>query len=186
MSEKMNEALIKAVRGGKVAIVRRLLEKGADPRADGSLALWYAAMNGYLEIVKLLLPVSDPKAENSSALQWAGKGGYLEIVRLLLPVSDPKTDTSLALRLAAESGHLEITKLLLPYSDYVVALGHPGFICSSGCDLLLSCLPEPFVKQFTADNPSLCLPRARAMLASQSLSSRSTPTRAATKNRIRS
>jgi ankyrin repeat protein len=61
--------------------------------------------------------VSDPKALDSNALRWAAANGHLEIVKLLIPVSDPKAGGSYALRLAAENGHLEIVKLLIPVSD---------------------------------------------------------------------
>ena len=98
--------------------IKQLIREGADPKAGNSFALQLAAGNGYLEIVKLLLPVSDPKANNSNALQLATENGHLEIVKLLLPVSDPKACDSEALKLAAENGHLEIVKLLLPVSDH--------------------------------------------------------------------
>lgn len=47
-----------------------------------------AARYGDIETVRKLLPLVDPKADNSYALQWAAYNGHLEIVRLLIPVSD--------------------------------------------------------------------------------------------------
>ena len=71
--------------------IKQLIKEGADPKADNSYALRWAAKNGHLEIVKLLLPVSDPKANESVALRWAAENWHLvEMVKLVLPVSDPK------------------------------------------------------------------------------------------------
>ena len=97
--------------------IKQLIKEGADPKINNNYALRWAAENGHLEIVKLLIPVSDPKAGGSYALQLAATKGHLEIVKLLIPVSDPKAGGSYALRLAAENGHLEIVKLLIPVSD---------------------------------------------------------------------
>ena len=92
--------------------VKRLLDEGADPKAHVSSALCSAAKNGYVEIVKLLIPVSDPKACGSAALRLAAENGHIEIVKLLIPVSNPKACSSSALYSAAENGHIEIVKLL--------------------------------------------------------------------------
>ncbi len=97
--------------------IKQLIKEGADPKAHNSNALRWAATNGHLEIVKLLIPVSDPKAGGSYALRLAAENGHLEIVKLLIPVSYPKAHNSYALRWAAENGHLEIVKLLIPVSD---------------------------------------------------------------------
>ncbi len=172
MRARFDKAFYEAATRGNLSLVVRYLALGVDPKYDDSRALRCAAGNGHLEIVKLLLPVSDPRADDSSALRCAAEGGHLEIVKLLLPVSNPKANRSGALRWASENGHLEVIKLLLPCSDYVVALEQPGFIYSPGCDVLLSCLPEPFIKQFMADHTDLDLPRTRATLNAQSLSSR--------------
>ncbi len=214
MSTKLNNALHKAAGNGHLDEVKRLLETGAapvandylalrlaagnghleivklllpasDPKADDSLALQWAAMNGHLEVVKLLLPVSDPRANNSSALRWSAMNGHLEVAKLLLPVSDPRANNSSALRRAVESGHLEIVKLLLPFSNYAHMLKDPDFIQSPGCDLLLSCLPGSFIKQFMVDNPTLSLPRTTAMLAAQALSHKRAPTKRVTLRRAR-
>jgi len=129
-----------------VKVIKRLIDEGADPTVDGNWPLCWAASQGHLEIVKLLLPYSDPKeffsrplrisiinnqlkvvklllpysdpkACESEALRYAAHGGYLNIVKLLIPVSDVKTFDSEALRWAAENGHLEIVKLLIPVSE---------------------------------------------------------------------
>lgn len=70
--------------------IKQLIKEGADPKADDSGALLWAAKNGHTKIVKLLIPLSDPKACDSYALRMAAKNGHTEIVKLLIPVSDPK------------------------------------------------------------------------------------------------
>jgi hypothetical protein len=101
-----------------INVIRRLIEEGADPKILDSFALRWAAERGYIDIVKLLLPISDPTAENSYALRWAAKNEYLEIVKLLLEAgADPKAGNSHAVRWAAVNQNIELVKLLLPLSD---------------------------------------------------------------------
>ncbi len=202
MTVHLDNALAKAADAGNIAVVKEMLARGVNPQAHDSLALKLAAQGGHLDLVELLLPVSNPKANCSYALQIAAQNGHLEIVRLLLPVSDPTTDHSLALhtaamsghlevvrlllpasnpkamdscalRSAAEQGHLEIVDLLLPHSDYSKVLKSKGFTDSSACDILLSRLPASFTSKFMVANPTLDLPRTRAMLASAQLRHRS-------------
>jgi hypothetical protein len=71
-----------------VNIIKRLIDEGADPKIRNSYPLQWAARYGYIEIVKLLIPVSDPKDDDSLALRWAAEYNHIEIVKLLLPVSD--------------------------------------------------------------------------------------------------
>ena len=95
--------------------IKQLIEEGAEPKANDSYALRWAAEYGHLEIVELLIKNgADSKADNSSALQWAATNGHLKIVKLLLKSgADPKANNSLGLQLAAKNGHLEVIKLLL-------------------------------------------------------------------------
>ncbi|TBV69748.1 ankyrin repeat domain-containing protein [Pseudoxanthomonas winnipegensis] len=102
---------------GSPTEVARLIADGANPRADDSEALLYAATEGHLECVKLLIPVSDPMADASRALIAAVEHGHQEIAMLLIPHSDCRANGSLALIYAAGSGQLEVVKELLPVSD---------------------------------------------------------------------
>ncbi len=165
-----------AAKNGYLEIVKLLLPV-SDPKAYDSLALQRAAEDGPLETVRLLLPVSDSKAGNSLALRCAAQNGHLEIVKLLLKGSDPKAYGSLALRAAAKQGHLEIVDLLLPHSDCSNLFKLKWFTDSSACDILLSRLPASFVLEFMVTNPTLGLPRTSAMLASDSLQQRPTTSR---------
>ncbi|MDD4082043.1 MAG: ankyrin repeat domain-containing protein [Sphaerochaetaceae bacterium] len=98
-------------------VIKRLIDEGADPKVDDSYALRWAAENGYLDIVKILLPLSDASARDNEALVIAARYGHLEIVKLLIPFSIPGSQNNEALRIAAKYGHYEIVKSLLPFSN---------------------------------------------------------------------
>ncbi len=83
--------LIKAADGGKLAIVKLLLEKGAKVNArstDGQTALMAAVMRGFDDVVEVLLAAgADVKARDArgnSAFGIAVFGAKLEIAELLL------------------------------------------------------------------------------------------------------
>ncbi len=85
---------------------------------------------------------------------------------------DPKADNSLALQLAAKKGHTDIVKLLLPSSDIDKAMLDFDFIETSGCDLVLSCLPLAKARELVAAHPDIAFPRTRAVLNATSLRKR--------------
>lgn len=93
-------------------VIKRLIDEGAEPRAGNNHALRWAAANGYVDIVKLLIPISNPNANNNEALKSAMENGHVEVVKLLIPVSDVKTKNNTALKWAIEEGHEEVVKLL--------------------------------------------------------------------------
>jgi len=108
---KANKVLLGERRRINIEVIQELLNEGADPKIK---TLQWAARNGYLEIVKLLIPISNSKLDNSYALQWAAMKGHLEIVKLLIDSgADPNMNNSHALRWAVGNGHLDIIKLLI-------------------------------------------------------------------------
>jgi ankyrin repeat protein len=88
-------------------------------------ALGFAALNGHLDCVKLLLPRSRDRcgSDGRTALMFAAAGGQAECVRFLMAsadASDAKTTTSngySALMDAALYGRVDCVELLLPVSD---------------------------------------------------------------------
>ena len=89
---------------------------------NGTTALLFAAQNGRLEIVRLLLQKgADKDKENdhgTTALFIAAQNGHLEIVRLLLQegADKDKADScsrATPLHFASVKGHTDIAKLLL-------------------------------------------------------------------------
>ncbi|KAJ3252007.1 hypothetical protein HK103_001882 [Boothiomyces macroporosus] len=81
-----NYALCWAARKGHLAIVKLLVEKGADPSDNDNFSLKHSCRNGHYEIVKLLLQDSrvDKHADNDYAIAWAQEKGFEQIVQLLL------------------------------------------------------------------------------------------------------
>lgn len=119
-------ALMLAVRDGHIAIVRLLIDKGADVNIkediDGFTALISAIYHGHCQtgIVKLLIKSGahlDIKARNGrTALMIATILGYTDVVKLLI---EADADINLhddfdntALSLAEDCGHIEIAALL--------------------------------------------------------------------------
>jgi ankyrin repeat protein len=115
-------ALSWAAERGHEAVVRLLLEKGADVEAKttfGETALPIAARGGHEAVVRLLLEKgADVEANNGwTALHWAAGVGHEAVVRLLLEKGadvEAKTDNGgTALHEAARGGHEAIVRLLL-------------------------------------------------------------------------
>ncbi|KAH8747739.1 ankyrin repeat-containing domain protein [Diaporthe sp. PMI_573] len=118
--DKKDAALPWAAGGGHEAIVKLLLEQGADVNAMDELgrsALGWAAGRGHEAIVKLLLEQGADVKSARSALSSAAEGGHEAIVKLLLEqgadVNAKHEVGSSALSSAALGGHEAIVKLLL-------------------------------------------------------------------------
>ena len=82
---ELGEALVKA--GRHTAVLKLLLDHGADVHYANDLALWHAARNGHLETATLLLDRgADPNAHShwvGTALQEARDRGHPKIAALL-------------------------------------------------------------------------------------------------------
>jgi ankyrin repeat protein len=107
--------LIKAVIGGDVTTLKRLIDGDADIHADNEFALRLAVQNGDCDAVKLLLENgANIHANNEYALRLAAQNGHYEVVQLLLDNdADIHADSDMALLLAAQNGHYEVVQLLL-------------------------------------------------------------------------
>ncbi len=71
--------------------------------------------------------ISPSRSLNSFALEKAAEKGYVECVKILIPVSEPDQDGSQALERAAQNGHAECVQLLIPVSDMNVGLSVVAF-----------------------------------------------------------
>lgn len=140
-------ALTTAASHGYLPIVRLLLESGANvnyasvgfvqaPNPDpnfpsdgghfvgGQTALFVAAGNGHVEIIKLLLSkgadVTAESVEGNTPLVWGAFQGQAEAVRLLLDAGAEPDQTNkegaTALVVAAQQGHIEVVKVLIDKS----------------------------------------------------------------------
>lgn len=100
-----------------------LIEHGCDVKAKtptGRTPLWYAATEGRIDIVELLLKytvnINDKAQDGSSPLTQAAFNGYSHIVKLLLEhgadVNCCDANNGTALFAASQNGHLKIVTLL--------------------------------------------------------------------------
>ena len=121
--------LIEASGKGNIEKVRDILSKGIsdiDTQEEmfGCTALYYAAQNGYREIVALLLEkgadanIGVKTKDNYSALKRAAVKGYKEIVEMLIQAgADINARDNIvgftALMDAARNGHKEVVELLI-------------------------------------------------------------------------
>ena len=119
--------LLDAAKKGDVAEVRRLLDEGTDPYAtmkDGWTALMFAAQNGYVEIVRVLVVACEtPEPRNMktdkgrTALMFAAENGHDKVVRaLLLADANPNlldNNGNTALMFAAWNNHTKVVNILL-------------------------------------------------------------------------
>ncbi|KAJ9655450.1 hypothetical protein H2201_008802 [Coniosporium apollinis] len=117
-------ALYWAARSGNEAVVRMLLETGADPKAKdkhGTTALHWAASWGNEVMVRLLVEKgADPRAkteDGETALHKAARSGKEAVVRLLLEKgADPEAkdkDGTTVLHSAASSEKEAVVRMLL-------------------------------------------------------------------------
>ena len=125
--KNVNDDLREATENGNEALIKTLLletqcnPKDADSR--GRTALMYAAENGHMSCVQLLLPVSDVLAKDEdglTALICAAANGNTSCLDLLLLVGDALAkdrDGWSALMCATTYGRSLCVQLLLPVSD---------------------------------------------------------------------
>ncbi|KAJ3300674.1 hypothetical protein HK104_008608 [Borealophlyctis nickersoniae] len=101
-----------AAQNGHVEVVRWCVEvRGVDVHLENNHALRISAVNGHLNVVKLLL---EKGSTDKEVLQLAATKGRLQVVRLLLDEgADVNALGGKALRHAASSGHVDVVKLLL-------------------------------------------------------------------------
>lgn len=109
----LNQSLSTAALLGDSTLVASLIAEGADPAADGSMALRFSSMNGHCECVELLLPLSGA-GSCSMALIMASLCGRAECVKLVLAISKQVLALNDALESAANRGHTGCMLILLP------------------------------------------------------------------------
>jgi ankyrin repeat protein len=115
-----DSAMSLAGQKGHTAVIRRLIEGGGEVNQPGWSAILYAAMEGHVDTVKLLLDKGanpDSRAPSQlTPLMIASRNGHIEVVRLLLAAkADPnaKNDRGdTAMKWALDSNNSQISDLL--------------------------------------------------------------------------
>ena len=90
----------------------RLIHEGADIHTGYDYPIRYAAQNGHLQVVKILL-VAGARVDNES-FNAAVEEGHLEVAQELLRAgAKPYVDVERTLQRTVENGHLNTVKFVL-------------------------------------------------------------------------
>jgi uncharacterized protein len=89
--ENGDTALMKATREGAYAVVKELIDAGADINArnsDRNNALWFACFGNHYELINLLLAaninINNQNDNGATVLMYAASAGKTQVVKLLL------------------------------------------------------------------------------------------------------
>ena len=120
-------SFLERIRAGDVSVVRLFIATGMDIHArdaDGMTALMWAAREGHVEVVRILVEqwvaAADAQAQDddgTTVLMWAARGGDVEMVRFLLEnganINARNNNGITALMFAAAVGHVEVVRILV-------------------------------------------------------------------------
>ena len=105
---KASYNLVKAAEYGHLDIVQRILEQ--HPQIDVNVPLMYAAYRGQMAVVEFLLNMG---AQDTRAFTWAARNGHIAIIQLMLTRFPPRNMEYDILLAAARRGHCEVVQLML-------------------------------------------------------------------------
>ena len=129
----INCQFVNASRYGYLEVVKLLIEKGANVRAQNNQGIIDAEKFGNLEIVEFLIKNgADFRSDNGGTLIEASAEGYLSIVELLIiNGANVWAKHNQAIIYASEGGHLEIVSLLIDSGADVCAQNNEAIIWAS-------------------------------------------------------
>jgi ankyrin repeat protein len=112
-------SLIDVCEYGDLFALQELIAKKVNIRTNDDWALQLAALNGHMEIVRLLVENgADVHAGNDMPIRWAAEEGHLEIVKFLLERgADMTANNNVAIRMAAKNGHFDTVALLVKWGE---------------------------------------------------------------------
>eukprot|EP00438_Fugacium_kawagutii_P014864 Skav220140 [mRNA] locus=scaffold1320:179617:182382:+ [translate_table: standard] len=125
---ELDEQMIRACENNDTEVLERLLQRPCDPNLkcdgeEGMAALHYAAYNGHVQSVQLLLEAGADKDQPTTEAGWsplhlATGDGHLEVVRVLVQAGadtnqGDEEEGETPLHLAARQGHLQICQFLV-------------------------------------------------------------------------
>lgn len=116
MNDTFYNLLIEAAADGNTSEVARLTSHISEPLDCGRAIRW-AAHNGHLNCLTILINAHNQLSDISPALYLAAGQGHLDCVSHLLPLVDPLYKNSAAMVEAAGNGHIECLELLVGVSD---------------------------------------------------------------------
>ena len=102
--QRLNDALIRAVRAGDQSAVEQALRDGASPNASwqSCSALWSAAYRGYAAVVRRLAELGasteTPRKDGTTPVSIAAQKGHEEVARLLTHQGAIETEEEAAVR----------------------------------------------------------------------------------------
>lgn len=107
------ELLREAAFAGSLGAVGYLLERGADPEAQGGSAIRNAAEKGHVAILKILFENgADIREHGPDALRLAAECDKPDAVEYLLKAGTPPQSASPALLAAAKGGHIDVLRAM--------------------------------------------------------------------------
>jgi hypothetical protein len=113
----MNAKFLSAVKTDDIKLVSQMLNDGFDPSFNDNISIKIASVNGYKDMVKLLIkdPRVDSGVNDNFPIRSASERGHTEVVKLLLSSenTDPSAEDNEAIRRASQNGRYEIVKMLL-------------------------------------------------------------------------
>ncbi|KAJ3053224.1 hypothetical protein HK097_004776 [Rhizophlyctis rosea] len=101
-----------AVENGHTTVVKTLLDHGADVNVYEGAMLCLAADEGHVGVVKVLLEAGDVDMLDQ-AMCAAAQKGHVEVVRVLLKAGADPAQDGLPIARAAGGGHAEVIRILI-------------------------------------------------------------------------
>lgn len=155
MNYNDEDLLTEAAAVGDYAEIMRLTQKLRTP-LNCARAIRWAAYNGHLSCLKILINVHNKLFDISPALYLAAGRGHLECVSHLIPFVNPFYNNSKAMVEAASNGHIECLEMLVGVSD-CAQHGYTALLESAKNDylecaqILITQLPTTCLKDLRAN-----------------------------------